>query len=139
MHSRALSQQFTVDAMTDAVGRVNTHLAVGRHLVATTQLGLHRLSDRLTADPGSARTDYRAAVRPERRCRLELREIDPVDPHRILWPNERRPLDQVGPLAPGRLAHGSAWGTTVRQLSQYCRASVYSSARSRGANSCCDL
>jgi hypothetical protein len=52
VHSHPLSQQFTVDAMNDAVGRINANLPAGQQHVTTAQLGLHGQADQLTADPG---------------------------------------------------------------------------------------
>jgi hypothetical protein len=59
VHSHALSQQFTQDALQDALARINANLRVGFVPNPVTQnlLGISNQADQLGADPGG---NYRA-------------------------------------------------------------------------------
>lgn len=59
VHSHALSQQFTQDALNDSLARINAHLPAGHIPNPVTQnlLGINNQADQLGADPGG---NYRA-------------------------------------------------------------------------------
>lgn len=54
VHSHALSQQFTRDALTDSLNRINANLPQNFQPNPVTQnlLGIHNQADQLQADPG---------------------------------------------------------------------------------------
>jgi hypothetical protein len=52
-HSHPLSQQFTRDAMADALARINAALPAGQAPAAQNQLGINNQADQLPNDPGN--------------------------------------------------------------------------------------